>query len=124
MTDENGTLFENTSFCGTWSHAVWFPCSFFVMGWMGHPLLLWISFGWFLHLIWDHLSDRGVCWFYPFEKYDYNRSRGLYKRSHRFYLYVRGQKSEVNFIIVVCLMASIGVFLGIRSCLIPTCLIF
>lgn len=89
----------------TWTHAVWFPLLFVVIGFWFAPFW-WLAFGYVLHLFFDSLSRGGICWLYPFRRYIGFDSGAKVAKGHRIKLYSTGEISEY-------IVAGIVVFIAV-----------
>lgn len=88
----------------TWTHAVYFPIIFLVLG-MFYRFMFWLGISYMLHLIIDSLSPMGVCFFYPFSRYKAYPGGAKVKHGHHAKLYRSGESSETVltvFIVVIC----------------------
>ncbi|URL61388.1 metal-dependent hydrolase [Acetilactobacillus jinshanensis] len=106
----------------TWTHSIWaviimfglamflpVPASFNAAP-MNYLRLLYImiAVGYLLHLFEDMFSVQGICWFYPFQKFQRSRMGHLYKRRKHWnpLLYRTGGYEElfiryVSFVIMI-----------------------
>lgn len=85
---------------GTWTHTVWFlmiiSSLFFLTAYSR-----WLFYGCFLHLFYDSLSKKGVCWFYPISQYRKYPSGAKVKKGYHIRLYSYGKNSETIVVTVV-----------------------
>lgn len=88
----------------TWTHTVWCVILFSFTS-IAAPCFTWLTYGYFLHILYDSLSKSGVCWMYPFSRYKTWTSGARVKKNHRFYLYRTGETSET---ILTVLLVLIG----------------
>lgn len=68
-------------------------------------ILLWLGFGYLLHLLWDSLSAGGICWLYPFMRYREYPGGAKVAPGHKLKLYKAGSAAEYV-IVTVCVMTA------------------
>ena len=98
----------------TWLHAIYVPFLFCVIG-AKFPLFGYLSFGYFVHLIMDSMSNCGICWFYPISKYR-NYGRAKVKKVHYVKLYRTNSVSEGIFVGVFITITVIVDYLLLQNC--------
>lgn len=69
----------------TWTHTLWFMLIFIIIAWK-LPIVWYLVFGIFLHLLCDAFSRAGVCWLYPLSHYK-KWGHAKVKNWHFMYLY-------------------------------------
>lgn len=77
----------------TWTHSIWPVIVLFGVSIFIH-ILFWVGLGYLLHLLWDSLSNGGICYFYPISKYKGYGNGAKVKQKHIFKLYKVGSISE------------------------------
>lgn len=99
----------------TWTHTIWIIIPMIVGSVFFRPLM-YLVFGYTLHMFWDSLSVAGCCWFYPFEKYRYY-GKAKVKEKHILKLYYSNESSEyvllgiiVTLTIIMCVLFATNGF--------------
>jgi inner membrane protein len=83
----------------TYTHSLFFPLLIFLLGKI-HPVFYFISFGVFMHIIGDFLTNGGVPLFYPFIKQKFSA-----------YLFNTGSRREYIFVFFILLIIGVYFFL-------------
>lgn len=94
----------------TWTHSLWAPLVLLAVGYgyFRQSWMLWVVFGYLVHLVIDSWSKMGICWFYPYPGFIEYSSGARVKRgrAHKmFVLYRTGSSSETAVcagLIVMC----------------------
>ncbi|XIF20189.1 MAG: metal-dependent hydrolase [Acetilactobacillus jinshanensis] len=73
-----GKLFKHR----TWTHSIWAAIGMFALAIFNYLRLLYImiALGYLMHLFEDMFSVQGICWFYPFQRFQRSRWGHLYER--------------------------------------------
>jgi len=103
----------------TWTHAIWLPIVLFVAS-LWSNLFFWVGFGYLLHLFWDSLSQGGVCFLYPFSRYNQYRGGAQTKKKHFFKLYRVGGMSENVLVVLIITFSVAQMYIGVTSSLTTT----
>lgn len=92
------------------THTVWMVLFFGLLTIAFRPMF-WLTFGYFLHIVFDSVSAMGVLWLYPFRKYREYPTGARVAPGHRIKLYHTGKKSETVFVVIftcICLVGLTG----------------
>ncbi len=95
----------------TWTHTAWAIAIMFGLAtWLPCPsqfdsnvgnyirwLYLAVASGYFLHIIEDAFSYQGICWFYPFQRFNRSASGHFYRKRpwHCFYYRTGGTEEKI-----------------------------
>lgn len=90
----------------TWTHTVWCLVPLILMG-FAVSCFFWLAYGYLLHLFFDSLSKRGVCWFYPISQYKTWSNGAQVKKNHKFYLYRTGKTSEMVTLTCIVIIGTV-----------------
>jgi membrane-bound metal-dependent hydrolase YbcI (DUF457 family) len=99
----------------TWTHTIWVVIAIAVGSIFFRPLMF-LGFGYTLHLFWDSLSAAGCCWFYPFEKYKSFGSNAKVKEKHILKLYHTGKAGEYVLLgIIITLTVAMCIWFALNN---------
>lgn len=98
----------------TWTHTIWVIVLLMVLSYFFRPLI-WLTWGYFIHVFIDSFSRAGVCWFYPISKYRRYGNGAFVKEKHVFKIYRGGAPSEYVVMTLICVLAVFVVYVGLKS---------
>lgn len=96
----------------TWTHSLIALGLVSIIGIFWHAWL-WVSLGYFLHLVADSLSRAGVAWFYPAQTYIRYDDGAFVLKNHNFWLYKTGDAAEAVICwvwVALCVASFVGGF--------------
>lgn len=89
----------------TYTHTLWVVIPFVIVGVLWFRPLMWLAFGYIMHLFFDSFSQCGVCWLYPITRYVSYGSGAKCKQHHFIKLYRTGSASETVVTVLNALIA-------------------
>lgn len=91
----------------TWTHSVWPVIGLSVLAYFV-PICFWLVFGYFGHLLMDSVSNMGICWLYPFQRYWSAPNGARVANGHKLKLYRANTPAEGVVVCVVCLIGFLA----------------